>query len=91
MLNNTKSCGKGRWSPKKLVVNSKQTTRGRHTSNDIQGADDEVPLGLRIDWLPRCSGHAARQLLRDNADAPVKHGLGKLLKGVTCANKHSRG
>ena len=61
----------------------------KRTSNDIQGADDEVTLWFRVNWLPGCSGHPPCQLLGHDADAPIKHGLGKLLEGVTCPKEHS--
>lgn len=62
----------------------------RRTSNDIQGADDEVPLRFGVHWLPCCSGHPPCQLLRHNADASVEHGLGKILKSMTCAQRQSK-
>ena len=82
------SCRKAPILPKTTSLKSMIRAK-RRTSNDIQGADDEFTLRFGVYWLPSCSGHPPCQLLSHNADAPFKHGLGKLLKGVTCARTHS--
>ncbi len=56
------------------------------TSNDVKGADDELPFRLSLCGLPCCSCRLPCQLLSHYADAPVKHWLGKLLKGMTCSS-----